>query len=133
MKRPCLAATVVAALCIVSAPAVALVSRAERASILERHDQPRWPDTSRAIRPLNWGVPTMALLPTRLLLPQALLDRPPVEDSATRTPMAINASSRMSASLRRIPPHKVMFASLKGRPQALFRPPHEVVFIGGLY
>jgi hypothetical protein len=133
MKRPSLAATVVAGLCVISMPAAALVSPAERTSITEQLNSPRWPDGSRAIKPLNGGLPTTALLPPSLRQPQTLLDQPPVSDSATRRLMAPSASTRPSASLRRVPTRKVMFASLKVRPRALSRVLHDIVFIGGLY
>jgi hypothetical protein len=144
MNRSGLSATIVASFCLVSLPAVALLSDAEEPSMLARVNLPQWPAHS-PIKALYRGLPEIALFSNKLLTSQseALALRLPVPVSTSVSPpsgqprlapkaTALKPKPAIFASWRHISSHKPFFARLKTTPPAP-SPPREGVFMGGLY
>jgi hypothetical protein len=144
MNRSGLSATIVATFCLVSLPAGALLSDADRPSMLARVSLPQWPARS-PIKAVYRGLPEIALMSNKLLpqQPESLALRLPVPASTSLSPpsgqprlatkaTALKPKPRIFASSRPISPRKPFFAGLKTTPLApsLSR---DGVFMGGLY
>jgi hypothetical protein len=128
MRYSTLCAAIAVALCMISLPAVALVSAGMRPSILERDGLPQRPDNP-WMSPIGTGLPIMTLRPIGSLLPLPA----PAASHASRTPATIVREHQILPSLRRIRAHRVIYARFKIRPRLPIPYRATPVFFGGLY
>jgi hypothetical protein len=133
MKCLALSATIAVGLCLVSLPAVALLSVGERPSIFERRSLPQWPNELLAASPLDRGLPIMMLGWVGLLPPETLLALASVAVHGNRTPAALGARRSVVSSMRRVSAHRAVYARFKIPSRLPLQLNDTPVFIGGLY